>query len=38
MTQPARTLSWLTWTGITGVLLAVLGLYLQPEFMVRMAE
>lgn len=34
----ARAPRLLAWAGITGVLLAVLGLYLQPEFMVHMAE
>ena len=38
MIKAARLSRLLTWTGVTGVLLAVLGLYLQPEFMVHMAE
>lgn len=38
MTPSVRLSRLLTWTGIMGLLLAVLGLYLQPEFMVHMAE
>ena len=38
MTRLVRTPRLLAWLAVTGVLLAVLGLYLQPDFMVHMAE
>ena len=38
MIRMGRTPRLLTWLAISGLLVAVLGLYLQPEFMVHMAE